>query len=367
MPAASQRPVTIKDIAKRLKISHQAVSQALHFNDNATTKVSPATRRRIIATAEKMGYRPSRVARALRTGRSNMLGVIFPVGINQLSSRRVYEAIHAISKTPYAPLIQHAPSSDPELMTQACEVMIDSRVEGIMLFCELPKPVARRITANGIPMVAIGHRAPTNVPKFFADRKGGMLAVTRHMIEQGRRSFSLLTRKKGISTAFAWYAGQTIAGYKGAFEDSLLPHTVVDISLSDLEEEARKVNIHPLFVTGYLAAKKLVSAGKVPEAVICQTDNDALGVMRAFGEAGIRVPADAAVSGFENDPTSSAGAVPLTSVDQQWDILCSLALARLQLLIGGAAEPDPLENVSPCKLVVRQSTTNPVGNQPPQS
>lgn len=111
-----------------------------------------------------------------------------------------------------------------------------------------------------------------------------------------------------------------------------------------------------LYSTGYLVGQRLARHPSLPDALICQQDSIAEGLIRAFIEQGIRVPWDVAVTGFENDPSSSAGSLPLTSGEQPLDDLSDRAVSDLVALIREGTPLPSRMTVLPCRLYIRQSS-----------
>src|SRR5690606_32625731 len=127
-----QKPVTLAELAKRLNLSAAAVSRALHDRES-TIRVSPETVARVRALAEEMGYRPNRMARALRTGRSGMLGVICSSGMDHLMAQSLYYVRMHAERLGLLPLIHEIAGLTEDQCKLAVEIMADAKVDGVVL------------------------------------------------------------------------------------------------------------------------------------------------------------------------------------------------------------------------------------------
>lgn len=362
-----KKPVTIRDIASRLDISFQAVAQALSDNPRGTVKVSEETRKRVRKMADKMGYRHNRAAQTLRTGRSGMLGVLSFQGIDQIGIRRLHHSIEEIKKIGLSPVVHHVDSATEETCTQACNEMIDAKVDGVLLLNPTPnfkQDHITRLQATGRPVASIGSPWLKGIPRYLADKPKGFEMLVRHLIEEGYRKIALLCAdlQQNKNRQYAWHTLSAREGFESAIKWAGGKKLTIEPHVYPITFEAFRLCLDPaigitsLYCAGYMAMRELIETRKVPEALVCQVDAWAVGALRACAEGGLRVPHDMALAGFENDPVSAVGSVPLTTVEHPLSKLCHKAVTGLvEIMNGKAASSQQLVRI-PCELIVRQST-----------
>ncbi len=365
MAIAIKKRVTLKDLGRQLGLSERAVSQALSDNHNATSKVSEKTREKVVHLARKLGYRRDIAAKSLSTGRTGLIGVITTRNILQLVQQQNRAVVEAFARHGQMPL-SHEVSETAEDYEQACNMMLDAKVDGVLLVrpsyqAFMPR-VLNRLLRDGVAVTAIGHPHLRHVPKFIANKKEGFYQLARHLIDEGYRSIMLQAdsmESRRAAGGSLWHVGSAVEGFTKAAREvegqpgapELIYHRVGP-KMSHLSAG----DIHPLYVKGYAVMRGLIAKGKLPDAIMCQVDTWALGVLRACAEAGVRVPEDVALTGFEGDPTCSVGSVPLTSVMQPFEQLADLAVERLMAIIKGECPQKESITELPCTLTVRQSS-----------
>lgn len=338
-----RRAVTIKDIAKRLGLSHPAVSKALTDSKEGTVSISKATRERVRKVAQEMGYRPNSMARLLRSGRSGMIGIIQHQTVDQIATRRLLGVLGALQGTHYRPYIHCLDSRFEGAATDAIDAMLDARVEAVL--CIMPHMQQEHfdtLVGSGLPVAVIGPPRGS-VRSYFDDRSFAYRALFDHLVKLGARDIALLFGRNSSS------ANRFLVDVLKDFSTGGRPLTfskckdgvryrqkqgrrgpVIRFStVSDTEiDNARNLHpdIHFLYLYGYVCMQRLLESGDLPDAILCQTDAVALGAMRACGENNIRVPQDIAVAGFGNEAAASSGLVPVTTVDHPIRELCELAV-----------------------------------------
>lgn len=355
--------VTLKDIAAELGISFQAVSQALNPREN-TSKVSEATRKRVVATAAKMGYRGNHAARILRSSRSGSMGVLIfdhPHQVMHFRLRHVLSGIHAAG---YRPFVHLADTRHDSGATEGCLTMVGASVEGVLLVDPIGFPEESplpELLDQGIPVVSIGSHQWATVTSYQADRRDGYDQLTRHLIESGCRSITLLREATTERSRqfFHRFHNDMTSGFRNAAAQAGNGEIETRIQAVEFPANWAKTaaTIHPIHLCGYLGMRQILSAGKPPDAVLCQADSWAHGALRACSEAGIRVPDDMMLAGFNDEPGSSAGAPPLTTIAQPYAAIANSAIANIIGQIRGEKENAPGKVVTlPGELIVRAST-----------
>lgn len=361
MARQPRRQVTLKDIGDKLGISGRAVSQALSERPG-TVRLNPATRERIRKLAARMGYRQNRAALTLRSGSSGMIGVLYHRAYHYLSLKQLHLAVDAIKAKGLRPFVYYANTWNPsDPSSEAVEVMLDNAVDGVLSYSFNQIEVDQLLKA-GIAVCSLGRPGLKRVPKYFTDKRAAFHEAALHLVEQGCRSLVLLggLPKSKLRTIGNHHLSELCYGFWDAEKTVRRRRHRVRFTVFEADNETYPVSsapdIHPLCATGYLAMKQLIARGQLPEAVMCFVDNWAHGVLRACAEHDIEVPRDLAVVGFEDDPISSVGTIPLTSVAQPFEELTRLAVGELVDIVEGKRKPSSHSVKLPGRLLPRESS-----------
>lgn len=364
MKSRKQKPVTLAELAKRLNLSAAAVSRALHDRES-TIRVSPETVARVRALAEEMGYRPNRMARALRTGRSGMLGVICSSGMDHLMAQSLYYVRMHAERLGLLPLIHEIAGLTEDQCKLAVEIMADAKVDGVVLV-RARSPVFRQFADMRIPVVGVGSPDMAGVPRFCPDGVTGMAELTRHMIDIGCRNLVLIMAraKQYVPRRIPW---SLEIGFEVAVDEAKRSGIKLNGRIIDQEVEFEGMmvkgvpHIHGLNAGGYLAMKKLIEAGDIPDGVIGILDNMAFGALTACSEAGIDVIGKIAFAGTGDAPYSSSGYLPLTSLAHPLEEIHRRAFEKLQTLMETRTIGTDTLELFPCELHVRMSSAFNIG------
>lgn len=330
-----QRPGMV-DVARRAGVSHQTVSRVL----NNPASVRPATRERVLAAIEELGYRRNMAARALVTDSSRMIGVMtaFSHFYGPASTTAAIEL--AARRSNYGTLVTSLQVGDEEEIDEALGFLVNRGVDGLIAVAP-STGIARAAgrTARGVPMVVVadGFAPSEHIHVVSVDQGLGAGMAVRHLAGRGRG------RIAHIAGPGDWFdARARAAGWRAALEDSGLEAM-----------EAVEGDWGPQ--SGYRAGVELLTgrAGQVPDAVFCANDLMALGLLAAARDLGVRVPEDLAVVGY--DDTAGAGffSPPLTTLSQPFDELGRLCLEVLLEGVDGAAGRS--HSISPTLRVRRSS------------
>lgn len=328
------RPV-MADVARLAGVSHQTVSRVLNGHPN----VSPATRANVLAAIRDLGYRPNTAARALVTGKTNVLGVIsFDTTLYGPAS--MLYGIERAARPGYFVAIASLPSFDRASLTEAVERFLGQAVAGIIVITPHTAAVeALAGLAIGVPLVAVGCAGSVPMPSVRIDNAAGAALATRHLLDLGHRTVH------HIGGPDSWHdAMDRIDGWRRALRAAGAPEP--EMPRGDWSARS-----------GYEAGRVLAAQPGVT-AVFCANDPMAVGFLRAAAEAGRRVPRDVSVVGFDDVPEAAYFSPPLTTIRQDFGALGERALHLLmsQITAGGEAPPPP--PVVP-QLVVRSSSAAP--------
>ena len=309
--------VTIKDVARRAGVSITTVSRAL----NGYPEVSPDTRRRVLAVAREMGYRANAIARSLVTKRTRTLGVLISglrrddgaggfvlellCGMNDAAADREYELI-----------LFH---TDPARQRRKSyrDLCHERQVDGVIVMgLRLDDPYLREVLEAEIPCVFIDVALEgANVGYVTsANAEGARLAIA-HLARHGHRHVAFVNGHDRADVS-----RHRMAGVRRSCAELGIPlpsHRVLNGGFD--EEQARRA-----------VAELLRHDGEVT-AVFCASDRMAIGAIRAARDAGLRVPADLSVVGFDDIVLAQYVTPPLTTVRQR---VYEMGAAATELLIG---------------------------------
>jgi len=331
---------TMKDIAQSLGVSVVTVSKVLRNHSD----ISAATRKRVLHRMKELNYHPNPAARALVTGRTNLIGLVVPDLLHPFFAK-VAKAISARLRSQEYSLIIASSEDDPHLEKREIEQILARRVDALIVASTQPNGEnVSRIEQSQVPYVLLDRK----MPGFSASSVGnddvmaGSLA-TDHLVEVGCKTIAYLGGS-AVSTAVDRQAGYLATLAKHGL--SLPSQYVVAHESTDDSGEA----------SGYKGMKHLLSLHPMPDGVFCYNDTIAMGAMRAIFDAGLRIPQDVAIVGCGNFDYDDLLRIPLTSIDQDSEGL-GLNAAKLAIGLTKRKPNAPQRNMlMPVKLVVRAST-----------
>ncbi len=331
-----RRPVNMFDVAKAAGVSHQTVSRVL--NDSAAVKES--TRRRVNAAIDELGYHRNLAARALATHRSKTLGVICFDSTLYGPASMLYAIEHASRSAGYFVSVASESTIDSTTLPMALNRLAEQSVEGVVVIAPLSETRnALSGLHRGLPIVAVDGTGGLGLPVVSVDQFDGARQVTRHLLEQGASTVWHVTGAEGWTETDA-----RLAGWRAELTD------------------AGRTIPEPLHgnwsaASGYQAGIALARRADV-EAVFVANDQMALGLLRAFAEAGRVVPDNVLVAGFDDVPEAEFYSPPLTTVRQDFATVgrrsVEMLIARIEDIDDGPIDDQP--TLVPAHLVVRQST-----------
>ncbi len=329
--------VTIHDVAKKAGVSPATVSRVL----NERPGIKAETREKVLKAARELGYIPDFSARSLATKRTRILGFLVHVR-HSLTSHSFYGQVLAAAekearKHDYHLLFSTVNGEAPLSLLQ------EQRVEGLILAgCDIPRSLILQLKHGGMPFVLVDNHVPgTN--SVVIDNEGGAYEAVTHLIRLGHKDIGFLCEwMEDLSFA------ERFQGYKRALEDHGLPFRPELVA----EGEPRKPG------SGYIAARRLLEKAR-PTAVFVANDLTAVEAMRAFREAGMHIPKDIAVVGFDDGDLAPVAYPPLTTVRVFRDALGIQAVRRLLYMLEHPATP-PLQIRIFTKLIIRESCGTPL-------
>jgi len=330
--------ISIKDIAKEAGVSHSTVSRALANSP----LVKEETKRHIRQIAERRGYSPHALARSLVTRRTQTVGIVVTTIADPFVSE-IVRGIEETGQTRQYSIILCESNAEPERELAAVRALREKRVDGIVVTAsrvgDLYMP---RLEDFGVPIVLVNNQQTGKYVYSIGtdDQRGGEIA-TEHLLSLGHERIAYIASPNNVRSSQARMDGYARAlGAHGIALDSSL------IISGDGRPAA-----------GMRAAAALVALARRPTALFCYNDMTAIGALRAIKDAGLRIPHDISVVGYDDIPIVEYLEPPLTTIVQRkYDMGCMAMEMLLNLLVGSQVVRDI--SIEPT-LVVRGSTAPP--------
>ena len=324
------------DVGRLAGVSHQTVSRVI----NGSRHVRPTTRMRVLEAMSELGYRPNSIARALVTGRSRTLGVVsFDTTLYGPAST-LFGIERAAHEAGYFIVIASLQALDPVSVSEAIERLRLQAVEGILVIVPDTEASKALVAVRpDLPVVAVEGGPVAGIPAVTVDQRAGATAATRHLLELGHRT--------------VWHVTGPTGSLEAQQRERAWRETLVGAGVPP-----------PDTLTGDWSAQSGYELGQLlagePDATAVFVGNDqmALGLLRALHEAGVKIPQDVSVVGFDDIPEAAYFLPPLTTVRQDFGALGSQSLRVLVGLLetSGADALEPPGSMIEPELVVRGST-----------
>jgi len=319
--------VSMGDVAAAAGVSAQTVSRVV----NDSPRVDPATRERVEDAMTRLGYQVNRAARTLRTGRSHTVGVVVAT-LATVGNSRMLEAVASSAATRGLGLTVVTVGHGDDV-ADAFARLTEQGVDGAVVLNEATAIARGADAPRGLRLVAVDSPSPAHFPTVQSDHAGGAAVATGHLLGRGHAAVWHLA---GPDLSFA--AGERLRGWQ---------ETLASAGIRPPEP----VRGDWTAASGYAAGRALAAKPEVT-AVFAANDQMALGLIRAFAEAGRPVGEDVHVVGFDDVADAADFLPPLTTVRQDFDALGEAAVSALVAAIAGAA---PAHAVIPTTLVRRAS------------
>lgn len=337
-------PITIKDIARAADVSHSTVSRVM----NGSSLISDETARRVRQTANQLGYLPSAAARTLKTNHSRALGVIIR-NVDDPFFSEILQGIEEVAQASGYSLFMAASQRSSDREQAIVQAMVERRVEGVVI-CSTPvsPEQSRQFASFGVPIVVINNQAAEEYRyAIYHDDVDGSRQVTRHLIDLGHTKIA--------------YLGNAHAGRS---TQDRLTGFVYELDAAGIACPASYIHQVPggRPENGSAGSAYFLGLSPRPTALVCYNDMMAIGVLRELNTAGIRVPEQMSITGFDNILFAAYTNPPLTTFDQPKRSIGAEA-ARLVLgLLDHAPEEataEPEIQMLKGSLLVRSSTAAP--------
>jgi LacI family transcriptional regulator len=335
-----RRRVTIADVARHAQVSTTTVSKVLRNAYGA----SPAMRDRVRAAIDELGYRPQAAARAMR-GRTFTIGVLLPHIRNPFFADILDGLTEHLADTDYQVIIVQD-GTDAKAESRAIEALVDRQVDGILMIVPLTATAQLDEVAKETPTVVLGrHDRSAVYDSVFDDDDEGAALVMEHLISLGHRRIGHITQRRDNNLGRPAALPFTIraATYERVMRDHGLAAEIA-VATTFWTEEG-----------GHAGTRELLARSPRPTAIFAGADLAAFGALAAIHEAGLSVPADISVAGYDNTSIAALSNISLTSVNQDGVIMGRTAGRLLLERIEGRTASVRF-SVTPA-LVPRRSTS----------
>ncbi|MBB5696173.1 LacI family DNA-binding transcriptional regulator [Muricoccus pecuniae] len=336
-PAPPPGPATVRTISRLAGVAASTVSRALKQDP----RVAPETRRRIAELALQAGYTPNAFARTLSGGRSGLVGLIVGPLQNPFYAELLAEAVAQAAALDLRLLLVHAGAGPIEDRTS--QALLQYQVDGCLIAsAELSSRAAAVCAARGVPIVMVNRVARLHASAVACDNLGGGADLAAFLLAGRHKRFGLVLGTQGTSTSDDRERG-FITALAGA-------------------------GMQPVFSTagnstyegGHAAAGRIaaMSRARRPDAVFAINDIMAMGLLDGLREAGLQVPQDISVVGFDDIPAAARACYGLTTVAQPMTMMLQRGLSLLTGRIASGNLPDETV-ILRGQLVVRGSARRP--------
>lgn len=327
---------TMRDIAEHAGVSLSTVSHVV----NETRYVSDDVRHRVLSAMVELDYRPNELARSLRRGQTNTIGLILPDSANPYFAEIGQSIELAAFENNFSVILCNTEGS-VEREDLYVDVLRKKQVDGIIFVAAGERSDSvRDLIKRQFPVVLIDRQQPgIELAAVHVDNYSGGQEATQHLIDLGHTRVACITGPHNITPS-----ADRVTGYLNALEEAGLP---VDEQL--IEPGTFRAS------SGYAATLKLLQLPDPPTAIFACNDMMAIGVLRAAAETGRRVPDDLAIVGFDDVELASYTIPPLTTVAQPTD---EMGQKAVEMLLGAVKDKrHPRQStILKAELVVRASS-----------
>jgi DNA-binding LacI/PurR family transcriptional regulator len=290
-----------------------------------------------------MNFRPNRLARSLAIGRTNVIGVVPPsLGFDLLDSPFMQRAMNAVINEAerHSRDLMFFTATDRMASESLGQELVDGRIDGALLIAPAQEAaIFKQLDDAGLPYAVACSSDPNHGPNFYTDNIEGTRLGLDHLIGLGHRRIAYISGRLGqVDGAERLKAFQELALERGL----VVPPEYIGCG-NFVRETARD------------SARRILQASPPPTAIMCANDDSAAGVYDAIYEAGLRIPEDISVVGFDDSPSCDLWRPPLTTTKQPIDLIVARSMrALLDRIEGCPTEPTSLAP----SFIVRHSTSN---------
>jgi len=328
---------TVRDVAKLAGVSPITVSRVI----NNAGYISQETRGRVEEAIRQLGYVPNTLARSLRLRQTNTLALVLTDITNPFWTTVARSVEDAASDAGFNVILCNTDESEIE-QEKYLNVLLQKRVDGVLLVpVRCTRETVQFIQSQNVPLVVIDRHIPgVEIDSVRCDSEGGGYALVHLMLGQGHRRIAMLSGPQGVSSA-----DDRVAGYRRALAEAGLDHQNELIFYGEFNQQS-----------GYEMMQKTLDAGPRPTAIFAANNFITMGAFKAVRDAGLKVPEDMALVGFDDlpvdliiDPFFTVASQPAYEMGKQ---ATELILAR----VAGQAPAECQEIILPTEIIVRRSS-----------
>lgn len=326
----------IRDVADLAGVSVATVSRALQQPE----RVSPKTRAKVMSAVSEVGYKPNLMAVKFRSGKTHSLVVLVPTVANVFFARVISGMQEAAAESGYSLLLGNT-LGNADIEANYAKMVQTSQADGLIQL-RAHNPFSEDTGKNDsmLPMVNACEVLSSNIcPTVTLDNRAAARAMTEHLLSLGHKRIALF---KG--PADSPLTQERLAGYRDALQAADIPYDQSLLFAGDFTLQA-----------GYEAAGRMLALDSRPTAVFCENDETALGALQGFKNAGLRVPQDISVAGFDNIDFAAYCDPPLTTIAQPAEAFGRTAVNLLVDVLEGKLTTAP-KVIMPFELILRGST-----------
>jgi LacI family transcriptional regulator len=330
---------TMKEVAKAAGVSWPTVSYVF----NNSRRVSDKTREHVLNTALELGYTPDIMARGLATSRSYTIGILFNE-FNFSTSIPIIAAIEEAARSYNYRLVLALQGREPKEAMLDLQDLTARRMDGIIFVSStdnLDPAIVEALGAARIPIL-LAYTSPPNlamVDSVLPDHVQGGLIATRHLLSQGRRRLAFIGSDENNNAT-----RKRVAGFLRAHEEMQVEYDPAMIVYGEYTAPS-----------GREAARNLIASHR-PDAIFAADDNIAVGALQACQAAGMKVPEDIAIVGFDNSALCDIILPTITSVAMPFDKIGRLCLERMIYRLQQPDDWKPEQTILPCSVVSRETS-----------
>lgn len=325
--------VTIKDIAKEVGVSYSTVSRAL----SGSLRTNPQTRERILEAARRLGYTPNQNAVNLKLAKSHTIGLYFS-NISNMSSpfilHDIVKSVYSTIDNSYNVVVKGIDRHEPGSLSTA-------KYDGILILSQKPDDdeFIEEAIAKGIPVVVFNRAVYHTVANILTDETKGEQEAMEYLLQNGHKKIGIIEGIPSLASTRARHRGWREAFAKYNMDTASVPIVTGDYRI----------------MSGYYSGKKLLNQDIT--AILSFNDEMAFGAAKAIEEAGLRIPEDISIVGFDNISWLCDTVFPLTTIERNMGMLAGKATEILFDIIEERKKSVGKVYLE-TKLVVRNSVKN---------
>jgi LacI family transcriptional regulator len=317
--------VTISDVARTVGTSKKTISRVLNNDPN----VSDSMRRRVLDAIAALNYRPLTSARSLATNRSFMIGLLYDNRSPSYIMEVQAGVLDACEAQHYSMMVQPLVSTVPDFVERVEDILSRHQPDGLILtppITDHPR-LLERLRGNGLPFASIAPRHPESCIGVILREREAAAAMVDHLVALGHRRIAHILGDPEHGAGI-W----RLAGYRDGLERAGLE-----------ENPAYMVQGRFSFESGVAAMRRLLALPQRPTAIFAADDDMAVGAIWAAAEAGVSIPRDISICGFDDTTIATQVWPPLTTVHQPVREMGRRATQELLLRVLNKGEPRMVE------------------------